>query len=97
MNISLVNSHSESLALVVEPWGDRLSLDEGAVYKISAADSDMNNLELEFAAGSIIVWAPAGSLLRVSQGDEVVLEETVRFPKPPAGMTTREFLRSVFG
>src|SRR5829696_7478573 len=97
VSLKLINSHPETKILVIEPWGDELSLEPGTTYTLTLTNIGQENPEIELIDGAVVVWAAYGSLVNVVQGDNLLLEEKAHFPKPPLGKSTREFLQSVFG
>jgi len=75
----ITNSHSASVRLLIEPWGELYRLQAGASVDIlvegpgrddAAHAVDAGLLEVEYSADQITVWGWSGSKLEVVGGSE---------------------------
>ena len=80
-----------------EPWGMPHPLPPGESFRVVGRSTQLGQMEIVEADGSVAVYGWPGSTLRVYNGEVLVDDFGVVFPELPPGMSSRKFVEFMFG
>ena len=94
---TVLNPHAEAIEVWFEPWGMSHALPPGQSFRVVAISEQEGRLEVERAGPRVAVYGWPGSTMRVYCGDRFVADFSNKFPELPPGMSSKSFVRSMFG
>ena len=95
--LSIRNTREMPLTVFMEPGGADYVLPPGEAFEVRAEGPQGGQLEIDFGAAQITIWAWAGSVVDLWQNGVNVSGPSVPIPSVPEGMSVRGFLGMILG
>lgn len=94
----ITNTRTAPVVLIVEPWGDCVTLAAGETVSLVARGHDIN-VEVVHNDEQIAAYVSPEVTVEVFRGSELVCDLNLGFPAQalPVGWTMRDFVDGVFG
>jgi hypothetical protein len=87
------NQSSDEMTVIIEPYGDVLTLPSGGSIDIVAESSEPGEIEtVSDGPLKVTIYTWPGSTCAVYQGSKVIKNYSLPVPGVPEGITTRRFL-----
>jgi len=61
--IAVINSQATSLRLILEPWGDQMSISPGQTVRLLLSGPEGGHLEVELKGNDVILYGGEGSVI----------------------------------
>ncbi len=97
-SIKIRNSSRKMKQLFLEPWGEAFEVLSGKTFEFVGLAEENGNFEVELNEDEIIVFAWAGSNVKVfCEGKELGVSQRPTVPSVPKGQSVSSFLELIFG
>ena len=84
-NFRITNSKNHFVELRLEPWGDVLTMNDGATFNIHSSGMSNDVVEIDILDNAFVIYAGEGMTMNVFEGNKDLTEgmscESVRIPK----------------
>jgi hypothetical protein len=94
---TIENAGDQELEVWFEPWGMPHKLPVGKAFTIVTTAETEGELEIDRSEQIVTVYAFPSATLKVFLGDDLLDDFNVKFPELPPNMTTKGFVRFMFG
>ncbi len=93
----LSNPKSEPVQLYIEPWGYAHTFLPGQSIRVVATSAKEGKFEIVEEQNKITIYGWEGSIMKFFCNDELIFDFEIPVPEMPKGMSSRSFIKIVFG
>ena len=95
--VTIDNPHEHELEVCFEPWGMSHTLPAGKSFTVVSTADTEGDLEIDRTEQAVTVYAFPTATLKVFLDSELVNDFSTKVPELPPNMTTRGFVKFMFG